>query len=49
MMSDLYFDEDSDCSEKNTCDNKDFFSTILKPFQFKPEQEKAFGSESHEK
>ena len=29
MMSDLYFNEESDYSEENTCDNKVFHSTIL--------------------
>ena len=28
-MSNLYFDEESDCSEENTCENEVFRSTIL--------------------
>ena len=39
-MSNLYFNEESDYSEKNTCHNKVFRSTILRTFQFEPEQEK---------
>ena len=35
MMSDLYFNEESDYSEENTSDNEDFRSTIL---HFEPEQ-----------
>ena len=37
-MPDLYFNEESDYSEVNTCDNKVFCSPILQPFQFDPEQ-----------
>ena len=37
-MSHLYFSEESDHSEENTCDNEVFRSTILQPFQFEPEQ-----------
>ena len=37
-MSDLYFNKESDYSEKNTNDNEVFRSTILQPFQFEPEQ-----------
>ena len=48
-MPDLYFNEQSDYSEKNTSDNKDFRSTIFQPFQFEPEQKKTCGNESHEK
>ena len=40
IISDLYFDEESDCSEENTSDNKDFRSTILQPLQFEPKHEK---------
>ena len=47
-MSDLYFNEESDYSEKNTCVNKVFRSTILQPFQFAPEQKKMCGNESHQ-
>ena len=32
MMSDLYFNEESDYSEENISNNKDFCSTILQPF-----------------
>ena len=39
-MSDLYFNEENDQSEETTSDNEDFRSTILQPFQFKPEQKK---------
>ena len=28
-MSNLHFDEESDCSEENTCENEVFRSTIL--------------------
>ena len=49
-MSYLYFNKESDYSEKNTTDIKeDFRSTILQLFQFEPEQKKACGNESHEK
>ena len=48
MMSDLYFIEESDYSDKNTSNNEDFCSTILQPFQFEPEQEKCVVI-SHEK
>ena len=44
-MSDLYFNEDSDYSEENTCDDKVFRSTIFQPFQFEPEQKKTCGNE----
>ena len=37
-MSHLYFNEESDYSDENTCDNKVFRFTILQPFQFEPEQ-----------
>ena len=47
-MSDLYFNEESDYSEKNKCVNKVFRSTILQPFQFAPEQKKMCGNESHQ-
>ena len=46
-MSDLYFYLEGDYSEENTSDNEDFHSTILRPFQFVPEQKK--NHESHEK
>ena len=36
MMSDLYFNEESDYSEEKTSENDDFHSTILKPFQLDP-------------
>ena len=39
-MSHLYFNEESGYSEENTYDNEVFRSTILQPFQFKPEQKK---------
>ena len=48
-MSDLYFNEESDCYEENTSDNEDFYSTILQSSQFEPEQKKTGGNESHEK
>ena len=48
-MLGLHFNEESDCSEENTCDNKVFCSTIFQPFQFEPEQEKTCGNESHER
>ena len=48
-MSDLYFDEKSDYSEENTCNNQVLCSTILQPFQFESEQKKTGGNESHEK
>ena len=41
-MSDLYFNEESDCSKENTSDNEDFRSTIYQPFQFQTEQEKNY-------
>ena len=44
-----HFNEESDYSEENTCDNKVFCSTILQPFQFEPEQKKTCGNESHER
>ena len=37
-MSHLYFNEESDYSEENACDNEVFCSTILQSFQFDPEQ-----------
>ena len=37
-MSHLYFNEENDFTEENTCDNKVFRSTIFQPFQFEPEQ-----------
>ena len=49
MMADSCFIEESDYSEGNTIDNEDFCSSILQPFQFKPEQKKTCGNESHEK
>ena len=48
-MSDLYFNEESDYSAVNTCDNKVFCSPILQPFQFDPEQKQTCGNDSHEK
>ena len=48
-MSDLYFNEESDCSEENISDNEDFRSIIFQPFQFEPEQKKACGNETHER
>ena len=48
-MPDLYFNEKSDYSEENTSDNEDFRSAIFQPFQFKLEQKKTCGNESHEK
>ena len=48
-MSDLYFNEESDCSWENTCDNKLFHFTIFQPFQFKLEQKTTCGNESPEK
>ena len=48
-MSDLYFDKESDYSEKNTNDNEVFRSTILQPFQLEPEQKKMCGNENHDK
>ena len=48
-MSDLYFNEESDCSEEYTSDNENFHSTILQPFQFEPTKKKKCGNESHEK
>ena len=46
-MSHLYFNEESHYSEENTCDNEDFRSTILQPFQFEPGS--TCGNDSHEK
>ena len=40
-MSDLYFNEESDCSEEYTSDNENFHSTILQPFQFEPTKKKS--------
>ena len=37
MMSDLYFNEESNYCEENTYDNKVFRSTIFQPFQSEPE------------
>ena len=48
-MSDLYFNEESDCSEEYTSDNENFHSTILQPFQFEPTKKQKCGNESHEK
>ena len=48
-MLDLYFNEESDYSEANTCDNEVFLPTILQPFQFESEQKKTCGNASHEK
>ena len=48
-MSDLYFNEENDYSEENTSENEDFRSAFLRPFLFKPEQEKACGNEGHDK
>ena len=39
-MSDLYFNEESDYSEENTCENEDFRSILLQLFQFEPKQRK---------
>ena len=49
MMSDLYFNEENDYSEKNTSDNEDFCFTILQQFPSEPEQKKMYCNESHEK
>ena len=49
MMQDFYFNEESDYSEENTSGNEGFCPTILQPFQFEPEQEKACGNESLKK
>ena len=48
-MSDLYFNEEKDYSEKNTSDNENFCPTILQPFPFGPEQKNTCGNESDEK
>ena len=48
-MPALYSNEESDYSEENTCDNEEFHSSILQPFQFELEQKKTSGNESHEK
>ena len=48
MISDLYFNEESDYSEENTSDNEDFCSSI-QPFQFDFVQKKTCGNESHER
>ena len=48
-MSDLYFNEESDYSEENTCYIEVFRSTILRLFQYEPEQKKTCGNGSHEK
>ena len=37
-MSHLYFNEENDYSDENTCDNEVFRSSILQPVQFEPEQ-----------
>ena len=47
-ISDLYFNEERDYSEEETCGNKVFRSTILQQFQFKPEKVFTFGKESDE-
>ena len=39
-MSDLFFNEESDYSEENTCENKVFRPTIPQPFQFQAGQKK---------
>ena len=39
-MSDLYFNEEIDYSEGNTCDKEVFCSTILQLFQLELEQKK---------
>ena len=36
--------EQSDYSEEITCDNKNFHSIILQPFQFEPEENKTRGN-----
>ena len=36
-LSDLYYNEQRDCSVENTSDNEEFHSNILQPFQFEPE------------
>ena len=36
-ISDLYFNENNHYFEEDTCDNVDFHSTILQPFQFEVE------------
>ena len=48
MISDLYFSKVSDYSEEYTGDNESFHSITLQPFQFEPEQEQMWGSESQE-
>ena len=48
-MSDLYFNEENDCSEENTSGNEDFRSIILQPFLFDPEQKKECGNARHDK
>ena len=49
-MSHLYFNEESEYSEENTCDTEVFRSTIFQPFQFEPEQKKKLcGNESLDK
>ena len=48
-MSYLFYNEESDYSEENTCGNEDFRSTNFKSLQFEPKQEKTCGNESHEK
>ena len=49
MMSDLYFNEESDYSGENTCGNKVFLSNIFRPFHFESEQKKTCGNGSDEK
>ena len=47
MMSDSYFNKESNYSEENASDSEDFHSTYLQTFQFEPEKEKSNGN--HEK
>ena len=47
-ISDLYFNEERDYSEEDTCDNKVFRSTILQQFQFKLEKVFTCGKERYE-
>ena len=50
----IYFNEENDYYEEDTCNNEVFCSTILQPFQFDPEQKnmceqkKMCGSEIHD-
>ena len=48
MISNLYFSEESDYSEKHTSDNENVCSTILQPFHFEPEQNKQCVNKSQE-